>query len=333
MKKRIVFSCIAVLLVLTLLAGCAAKNDRGEVSYATGNSYDYAKPAEEPAAAEESVDMNWETDDVSTATDGELDNPASVALVGRKIIETAYLSVQTLDYDAFIPNLNEVVSTLGGYVQSSSTSGRGYDSSSRMRWANIVVRVPNDKLKTFLSQMSEIGNVVNASTNAEDVTLNYVDTESRLSSFRTEQETLMGLLEKAQSMEDILTIQQRLTEVRYQIESYESTLRTLDDQINYSTVTIDIQEVERQTPVVEETPGEEISRKFRESLEDVGDGFVNFGVWFVGNLPEIVVWVVIVGGLTTVIVLICRGGKKRRAKRAARRAAKAAAKEAAKKDA
>ena len=163
--------------------------------------------------------------------------------------------------------------------------------------------------------MSEISNVTNKNLYTQDVTLTYVDLESHVKALRTEQQTLMDLLAKAEKVEDIILIQNRLSDVLYEIESYESTLRTFDDQIAYSSVHLNIQEVQRETTVEKETAGQEIARRFRENWEDVKEGFARFGINFVSELPVIFVWIVFLGIIALVIVLIVKGGPKRQAKR------------------
>mgnify|MGYP002226154573 CR=1 FL=1 len=87
------------------------------------------------------------------------------------------------------------------------------------------------------------------------MTLTYVDLQSHRDALQTEQERLLQLLEQAESIEDIITIEQRLSDVRYQLESMESQLRSYDNQVDYSTVYLYIDEVEVYTPVEEETHG------------------------------------------------------------------------------
>ena len=154
------------------------------------------------------------------------------------------------------------------------------------------------------------------------MTLTYVDLESHVKALRTEQETLMELLRKAEKVEDIILIQNRLSDVLYEIESYESTLRTFDDQIAYSSVHLSIQEVQRETTVEKETAGQEIARRFKENWEDVKDGVARFGINFVSDLPIIIVWVVFLGIVVLVIVRIVKGGPKRKARREKRKAMK-----------
>ena len=132
----------------------------------------------------------------------------------------------------------------------------------------------------------------------------------------------MELLKKAEKVEDIILIQNRLSDVLYEIESYESTLRTFDDQITYSSVHLSIQEVARETTVEKETAAQEIARRFKENWEDVKEGVTRFGIDFVSDLPVILVWIVFLGVIVLVVVLIVKGAPKRRAQRERRRALK-----------
>ena len=91
--------------------------------------------------------------------------------------------------------------------------------------------------------------------------------------WQTEQERLLQLLEQAESIEDIITIEQRLSDVRYQLESMESQLRSYDNQVDYSTVYLYIDEVEVYTPVEEETTWERISAGFMDSLKEYRRGY------------------------------------------------------------
>ena len=129
----------------------------------------------------------------------------------------------------------------------------------------------------------------------EDITLQYVDVESHKKALETEQERLLELLEKAESMEDIITIESRLSEVRYELQSYESRLRTYDNKVNYSTVSIDICEVERvsRTPEKKTFFGE-IKERLSDNFYDIGQGIRSFAIWFISSLPYLVIWVAVI---------------------------------------
>lgn len=299
MKKLIIVIAACMLCACLMLSGCSKAYNAGmkdEAYYEPSYEGPY-DGAESPAAA----------------PDGAAESP----LVNRKVILNATMRVQTLEFDSFIASVNARVAELGGYVQESEVSGRSYYSNGRgMRYAKIVARVPAEKLDEFLAAVEETGNVTSLSKGSDDVTETYVDMEARLASLRTEYDTLLDLLSKAESLTDVITLQDRLTEVRYKIESYEAKLRSYDSLIDFSTVTMTVDEVERETAVEEESFGKEVSRRFRESLSDVGDAFRDLAAWFIGNLPAIIAVLAIFVALPLIIIFSCiKGAKKRRAKR------------------
>ena len=323
---------IAILMALCMvfaLVGCSKSSSaRSESYYAKSEpAYDMAYEMEAPAAmADEAYYGEAKAaGKVSTATTAAKENGESANLTGnaagRKIIKNGDLSIQTREFDEFLTNLNRSILAVGGYVEASSINGNSYNKN-RMRSADVTARVPADQLDAFCDQVSELGNVTYKNLYTRDVTLTYVDLESHVKALRTEQQTLMDLLAKAEKVEDIILIQNRLSDVLYEIESYESTLRTFDDQIAYSSVHLSIQEVQRETTVEKETAGQEIARRFKENWEDVKDGFARFGINFVSDLPIIIVWVVFLGIIVLVIVRIVKGGPKRKARREKRKAMK-----------
>ena len=299
MKKTFCIILCALLLSCTVFIGCAKHSGVSDYeSYAPG----------EPGG-------QYSFNDGTSSSDAEsAENPADV-LAGRMIIRNADLTVQTLEFEEFMRSLNERIVSMGGYVQSNSVDGKSYYGGKSLRYAKMTVRIPAERLDEFLAEVDGLGNVIRSELGLADVTEQYTDSEARLSSLRTEYETLLGLLEKADSLDTILKLQNRLTEVRYNIESYEAKLRKYDNLIAYSTVNMSVSEVERETAVAEESFGEEVGRRFRESLEDVGDGIASFAKWFIGDLPRIIAVLVLIALPVAIALLIVRAIRRRREKR------------------
>ena len=316
--KRTVLVFLSILLLALSAVGCSAKSEytrtegyANKSDYADSYyAYGYAEEFEPEAAAEAAMpgEAAVRNDDFAMQSETQ-------ALENRKIIRNADVSVQTLTFDTFIEALNSAVSAAGGYIESSSISGRTIRNSEQLRTARFTLRVPADRLDAFLNTVSGLGNVTSQSTSLRDVTTNYVDSEKHLEALRAEQDALLEILRQATTVEDIITVQDRLTYVRYEIESYESILRTYDDQIDFSAVSLRVDEVERETPVEEETFGQEVSRRFRENLEDIGDGFKNFAAGFLGSAPTILITLLILGLIVLIIVLIIRTVRKNHRKK------------------
>jgi len=333
--KKIKSFCALLLAAAFILAvgGCGrksadyARSETAPMAYDMTAEYEYAADAEVPmpmAQAEEGYSNAKAAGKVATATTSQAAGTGenlTGAVAGRKIIKNGELSIQTREFDEFLTSLNQAIRSVGGYVESSSVSGNSYNRN-RMRSADITARIPAENLDAFCDQVSDLGNVTYKNLYTRDVTLTYVDLESHVKALRTEQGTLMELLAKAERVEDIIAIQSRLSDVLYEIESYESTLRTYDDQIAYSSVYLSIQEVARETAVEKETASEEIARRFRENWEDVKEGAARFGINFLSQLPVILVWVLFLGVVAVVAVLIVKGAPRRKEKRERRRALK-----------
>lgn len=304
MKKKI--RILGVLLAVSLLTGC------GGSAKDSASSAPMASAPKEEAAVEE----YYEAEDmiVEESTAAGVETGATVAetpQVNRKLIRTFDIQIQTKEFDSVLTGLQEKVNELGGYIeQSSLDSGSSYYSHYN-RYSYMTVRIPSDKLDQFISNVKENANVTNISESTEDITLSYVDVESRKKALETEQGRLLELLEKAETVEDIITIESRLSEVNYQLESYTSRLRTMDNQVDYSTVHINISEVDRETKVEPKTFWEEVTDEFGDSMYGLGRGFRNFAIWFLGSSPYILLWAAIIGAAVLLLKVL---GRKRRLK-------------------
>ena len=146
----------------------------------------------------------------------------------------------------------------------------------------------------FTQAVSGIANVVSTNISRDDITLQYVDTESRVTALKTEESRLLELLAQAETMSDLLEIEARLSDVRYELENYASRLRVYDNQVDYATIYLFISEVQEYTPVAEKTVRERIRDGFKSSIEGVTEGFVDFFVWVIASSPYLVVWAVVI---------------------------------------
>ncbi len=231
----------------------------------------------------------------------------------EKLIRTVTMQLQTKEFDTLISYLNGKVAEFGGYIQSSQIFGNGMDSYG-YRSASMTLRIPQSKLDLFVSGVSETATVVKKSENAENITLRYADTEARLKSLQIEQERFLALLEKADTVENILVLEQHLTELRYEIESYASTLKLYDNKVNYSTVTIDVSEVKRIVPVEQDpTLWSRMKDGFADTWYEIKEGLANFAVWLVTNFLYLIIWAVIIVAVVVVVKKTVKAGKVKRA--------------------
>ena len=289
-----------------LASGCGSASPTSAAQ--NGAAYDTAASieiaSETGALAEE-----YEIEDVYDAGAGTVALPAETQ---RKLIKNVDLEVETENFDELLLTVGDKTDRLGGYIEESYTYNGSNYYGRGTRNASLTIRIPAEKLNEFLSDISDISNVVSRNESVTDVTLQYVDMESHKKVLLAEQERLLELLEQAENIEDIINLESRLSEVRYQIESMESQLRILDNQVSYSTVYLYIDEVTKLTPVKEQSVWEKISTGFVNSLHQVGDGFVNFVIGLIIALPYLIVWAVIILILVLIIRFIIRRRKKKK---------------------
>lgn len=300
MKKNVVLL-LAGLVCLTL-AGCGNKCMTSEMdkTVATGYSSSSDSLYNAEMAEESMAEM-----DIDPAAMPEGENQLnSNALENRKLIKTVNLDVETEEYDALLPNIKKKVSQLGGYIENYTTGGV-----EAQRYANIVARIPSAQLDQFVDEMSQVSNIIYRNESVEDVTLTYVDLQSHRDMLQAEQKRLLELMEQAESMEDIISLESRLTEVRYELESMESQLKTYDNLIDYSTVTISVSEVEKVSPPVVMSTGEKIVTGFGNNVERIIKGIKALGIAFLINLPFLFLFaiiVLIIVAVIKVVLVICR---------------------------
>lgn len=325
-KKMLVMGVIGAL----LLGGCGAAKAsdmmaapeamNGGGYFATADSVDgdyYYSESEKPvleSAASSSTRGEYGSDgfgltNKGTAGETELYNSES-----EKLIRTVNMQLQTKEFDSLLSYLDAKVAEFGGYIQSSQIFGNGMDTYG-YRSASMTLRIPQSKLDSFVSGVSETATVVRKSENAENITLKYADTEARLKSLQIEQERFLALLEKADTVENIIVLEQHLTELRYEIESYASTLKLYDNKVNYSTVTLEVSEVKRIVPVEQDpTLWSRMKDGFGDTWYDIKEGLANFAVWLVTNFLYLILWAVII---VAAVVVVKKVIKAKRVKRAA----------------
>ena len=250
-----------------------------------GKSADYAVPYD---AQRSSVNGYW-NDAVEAPAQMEMKSSASVAESsgsdnaraalpdGVKMIYRASLELETTAYDQAREGIAALTQELGGYFEAQTSNHYSAD----YRSSDYTVRVPAEQFDEFLSRIGTLCSVRRQSRNAEDVSERYYDTESRLETAKIKLDRLQELLAKAENMEDVIAIENAISDVEYQIESLSGELRHYDALIGYSTVYVTLSEVYQVTEA-ENAPltfAQRIGRSFRAGLRDFGNGLEDFAEW------------------------------------------------------
>lgn len=232
----------------------------------------------------------------------------------EKLIYSASATVETTEFDRTIEKLSALVEQYGGFVESSSINGSNYYTQSRgyssERYASYVIRVPSGKFSALMGSLSTLGNVPYSHTYTENITAQYYDTDARLTAYQTQEARLLEMMEAAETVEDLIAIEEKLTELRYQIESLQSTLKNWDRQAAYSTLDLEVQEVIEYTPESRMSYGQELALALTNGLRRTGEFFKDLLLAIVGALPALVILAVVLA------ILIPVWKKHRKARRA-----------------
>ena len=302
MKRWIKIAALLAAIVIVLCSCGAAKQIATRDAGARDEGYylETPSPSGMPAAADSKNSLVSDYDYKGFSDDREGNSSASLTTLSRdntKVIHTANFSLQTVEFETSCSYIRTLAAEKGGYLESESVSNNSmWGSSTRYRNASFTVRVPAASYEAFLSGVNENCHVVSLQQQLEDVGAQYFDIEQKLETLNNKHDRLEALLREASDMSDIITIENALSDTEYEINHYKSNLNRYDSLINYSTVYISLQEVERPDTSITETPGffERLGRSFSEGFATFTDGLSDFAMWLSYNILTIIVIVIIV---------------------------------------
>ena len=293
---KITIKLMSLLLALTMLAGCGASSS----------------PAMKQEMAME-MPMATEAAMAPGALGSAADTVAPEVDTSQKLIKRVEMDAETEDLEALLPQLLAEISALGGYVESQEIYNGSSYASYRYRNAQLTIRVPAENLNGLVQQVKGASNVVSYNESVEDVTLAYVDMETRILVLETERDRLLELMDQAETMSDLLEIEARLTDVRSALESINSQLRVLQNQVSYATIELYINQVKAYTEVEEQTVWQRIGSGFKKNLQNIGEDLVDLFVWALTYSPQLILWA---GIITAAIFVLRRSFRKRKVKKA-----------------
>ena len=296
--KKFLALLLALLVTLSLSACGASSNKSATQSYAD---------AADPQAGGEY--WNGSVSEEAKPAGSHPDNagPDGSKRLPDKIIYTANYDLETTTFDDSAAALQALVESMGGYFESRSQNNyRGY------RSGDYTVRIPADKYADFCAAAGDRFHVTYFTENAQDISETYYDTQSRLDTARIKLERLQTLLKQARSMEDIITIENAISDVEYTVEALSGTLKHYDAQVDYATVYLSLQEVYQLSDQVAGPMsfGEKLAASFRSGLRSLG----RFGEELVMFLAY--AWVYL-AALAVIAVAVIRTLRRRRDKKRA----------------
>ncbi|WP_105617041.1 DUF4349 domain-containing protein [Vallitalea okinawensis] len=318
--KKIISLFVLVVMLLMVVSGCSSKESQdsvaNEAAYdrgaTTAQKSDEVKltfgEATGYTSQEEAKEEPKEESATSDNSDGQEENTEKSLGDEPKLIITRYYDIETLDYERSTQFIEEQVKHLDGYIEHSEIEGGSINNQYGYRSAYYKVRIPKGKEDVFVERLGDIGVITNKREEAEDVTLEYYDMESRLHTKEVQQERLLAILDEADDLEAIIKLEKELAEVTYEIDSMTSQLKRWDNLIDYTTLYISLHEVQEVTEVVfNPSLGDKISKTFQGSIEALKSLAEGLLLLTVGAIP----FIIILGILAAFIIPIWKKNRKK----------------------
>ena len=321
-KYRILIAAMAIILLLTACGGSgysgaadyamtsAAESDEWAYDFDEADEYGGAAfgmastsnrfSAEAPAlSANKSSDNNSASDNANSDANQNNQNETRP----RKLIFSASIQLETTEFEQTAQALSDLVEQMGGYFSNSDAGERG----SGHKWGNYTARIPAAKFDLFLQQAGELAHETRRNVSRQDVSEKYYDTDGRLKTQKAKLDRLQDLLEKAETVEDMITIESAIAETEYEIDSLSGELRHYDNLVDYSTVEISLEEVYRLTEV------EEVPESYGSMLASAFvSGLRNFTEWLEDLTVSIAynwIWILLFIALLLIFIKLGKAGK------------------------
>ncbi len=295
MKNNIKWFFLGALVVLMIVVVIVFINSNGMVAEnsmaLTGNSsYDYSSNQSKPEIS----------NGISDTTDID-------SILGDKVIYTANITLKTDNYTKNIEKIKETITANNAGIANFSENANNSNNKQYMR-ANIVVRVPQENFKNFTEQIKQLDVYVSSyREDTEDITEKYMDIESKLVSLKQQEQILNDLLSKAKNVNEIIEINNQKQQVIQQIEYNTKMQQTYNNKIAYSTVTINVQEVEP-TQVTQKGFGQRLGDTIISGVEGLKFLTLNLLLLIGYLLP----FVIVIGIIVLIIVVIVKVINKKR---------------------
>ncbi len=304
MKKLSAFT-LTVLMILMLFTSCSGNEAMSDSGY-YGNSYT-------ASGSEYKTDSTYDTDDMPSAAEGSETGSTlatDTTALERKVIKTYRVRMETLRYEEAVALINSAVTQFGGYIAEATQEGSGSSSSSKTRTATYTIRIPAERADAYIEHISSDYNVLSSSLSTEDITDSYYGYKARLDSLVVQEERLMAMLEKAEYLDEMLQLEDKLSEVRAEINAIYSKLQLMDKSVTYSYLYLSLYEVKEYVEPEEETYIARVGASFVDAFESfatvVGEIFIVF-IWL---LPYLIVGVVV----CVILIVIAKKNRTRKPK-------------------
>jgi hypothetical protein len=250
------------------------------VTTSSSNSYD--------AGIASSSSYSYDVDEAEVSEDGYNDSTQgkdsdSATLLEEKLVYYCDLDIETLDYDTTISSIKDTIKKYNGIIQSENESDSSYNwyyenyqKTSGTMTDYIEIRVPSANYENFVNEMDGVGKITSKSTSVDNISQKYYDTTSQIEALQIQEQNLLEMLERCETIEDMITVEDRLSEVRYQLNSLQTSKRYMDTDVAYSYVNINVSEVMEYHYTQEPVKNNTFLDRLKNTIKSTGTGFLSF---------------------------------------------------------
>lgn len=267
-------------------------------------------------------DADYATEDMAEVETAEgADGPVSTFKAKKqkesneKLVYTGNVDIQTLEYEKSVKSLKKKIEDYEGIIQKETQSSSNYDwyvrddNGQMDRRLSMSVRIPSKDFQKFVDSLSEQGQVMSTSVNTDNISQSYADTTAYVEGLEKEQKRLLEMMDKAQTIEEMIQVEDRLTEVETQLNQGKTSIASMDKDVDLSTVNITMEEVTRYDDIKKpENFGQKVLKAFKQSFSSFVTIVQELIIVLIMLLPEIVVVLLVI----LLIIFLTKKKKKKR---------------------
>lgn len=304
-RRRTLVAIVAAVMATLAVAACGATgdddDDDGGAQLRNMSAGEAPFAAATPAAA-------YDTDGFDAPGGGE-----SSSILGRKLIVSATMEIEAEDVDRSYRAIASLAQEVGGFVAQSDFSQRTASDGERREFATVVIRVPSERHGLALDRIRRMDgvSVMREESRTAEVTEEYVDLQSRLRNLERTEAQYLQLLEDAKTVQDILSVSDRIDSVRLQIEQIEGRLQALDDLVDLSSISVTIAPV----AVPKAAVGDGGPRSFGEAFADAWEWSLERIAYLIAGMGYAAVAAIWISGPLALVVAGRRWGRRARPER------------------
>ena len=224
-----------------------------------------------------------------------------------KLVYSSSIRMQTLVYADTINKVRDSIRKYNGFVEyenetNSDTYWYDEQKAGGTMMMNMTVRIPTEHYDEFMNDLEGDGKIISRTANVTNISHEYHDTETIIANLRSQLERLQDMMKEARTIDEMITIETRISEVQTQLDQYNTQVSYMDSRVDYSTIDLSIEEVRKYT----EKTGATFGERFMQALHGSKTLFLNFLEWILFFIIYMFPIAVVIGLIVWIIIILTR---------------------------